>query len=132
MLVVRQEAAQNGGPAMRLADDLAATVQARQYARLWGAQIGVDGPAVAELELVVDELVSNAVLHAAPPYELHLFHVNGVIRGQVRDGSNVAPSVDTEADNWGGFGLQVVTDTTSRWGTTPLQVGKEIWFEIRL
>ena len=117
---------------MRLADDAAAAAQARQYARAWGAQFGVDGPIVADLELVVDELISNAVLHASPPYELQLFHRNGMIRGQVRDGSNVAPIIRSDPDDWGGFGLHVVSNITTRWGSRPLQVGREIWFEIRL
>jgi two-component sensor histidine kinase len=116
---------------MRLADDVSATVEARQYARLWGVQLGVDGPVVADLVLVVDELVSNAVLHASPPFELHLFHSDGVIKGQVCDGSNVAPLVENNLENWSGFGMHVVSSTTTRWGTTPLHTGKKVWFEIR-
>ena len=115
---------------MRLAPDVSAATQARHYARMWSAKHGVPGRVVAEIELVVDELVGNAVRHGLPPYELALFRADDVIRGEVRDGSNVAPCVNHDPDLYGGFGLHVVTNSTSRWGTNPRPVGKEVWFEI--
>jgi anti-sigma regulatory factor (Ser/Thr protein kinase) len=117
--------------AMHLADDASATRQARQYARLFGAQYQLPGTTAADLELVVDELVTNAIRHAAPPVELRLYHVNGVIRGHVSDGSCALPHINNDPDQWGGFGLRILNDTTTRWGTTPLQAGKQIWFEIK-
>ena len=116
---------------MRLADGLSATRQARQYARLFGAQYELGGTTTADLELVVDELVTNAVRHAAPPFELHLYHVDGAVRGHVSDGSSALPRLNTDPHQWGGFGLRIINDTTTRWGTTPLQTGKQIWFEIK-
>jgi anti-sigma regulatory factor (Ser/Thr protein kinase) len=116
---------------MHLADDASATRQARQYARLFGAQYELRGTVTADLELVVDELVANAVRHATPPFELQLFHANGVVRGQVSDGSSALPHVNTDPDQWGGFGLRIINEATTRWGTTPLQTGKQIWFEIK-
>jgi len=85
----------------------------------------------ANLELVVDELVSNAVRHATPPFELHLFHLDGVIRGQVGD-SNALPQINTDPDQWGSYGLRIITNTTTRWGTIPLQTGKQVWFELHM
>ena len=116
---------------MYLADDDSATREARQYARLFGAQYELRGAVAADLELVVDELVTNAVRHARPPFELHLSHVNGMVYGQVSVGSSALPHLNTDPDQWGGFGLRIITDSTARWGATPLQSGKRIWFELK-
>ena len=115
---------------MRLAADGRAAVEARRFARRWLADQRVPPQLVDDIELVVGELVSNAVRHGAPPYELDLYQARGVIRGEVRDASRVAPSPNPRPDHHGGFGLGIVAACTSRWGTGLLPAGKQVWFEV--
>jgi two-component sensor histidine kinase len=90
----------------------------------------VPEPAVADIELVVDELVGNAVRHASPPYDFELSRVNDTVRGEVHDTSTVVPSTNNTPDHRGGFGLNIVNNRTSRWGTAVTPDGKQVWFEI--
>lgn len=115
---------------MRLAQDHTAALQARRYARRWSHDHHLPDSAVADIELVVDELVTNAVMHAAPPYVLEIFRVNGTVRGEVRDGSTTTPTRNAHPDQRGGFGLTIVTSRTSRWGSAAMPDGKQVWFEI--
>jgi anti-sigma regulatory factor (Ser/Thr protein kinase) len=115
---------------MRLAQDYTAAWQARRYVRRWSNNHHLPQTAVADIELVVDELVNNAVTHGSPPYDLEIFHVNGKVRGEVHDGSTTTPTTNTHPDYRGGFGLHIVTSRTSRWGTAITPDGKQVWFEI--
>jgi two-component sensor histidine kinase len=114
---------------MRLAQNTAA-LQARRYARRWSNEHVLAEAAVADIELVASELVSNAVRHALPPYDFELSRVNGVVRGEVHDGSTTTPTMNDHPDHRGGFGLNIVTSRTSRWGTAVTPDGKQVWFEI--
>ena len=82
------------------------------------------------MELIVAELVSNAVRHGKPPYALTLKETAGVIRGEVRDGSKVTPVPNPFPDENGGFGLGIVNACSSRWGTDIGDDGKHVWFEV--
>jgi len=88
---------------MRLAHDAQAQTQARRYARSWSAEHAVAAPLVDDIELVVAELVSNAIRHGTAPYEVELYDNNGVIRGEVCDGSPVAPKANPSPDERGGY-----------------------------
>jgi anti-sigma regulatory factor (Ser/Thr protein kinase) len=115
---------------VRLAADEQAAVEARRFARRWSEAQALSPRLVDDIELVVAELVSNAMRHASPPYDVELSEVDGVIRGEVCDGSQVAPVANPRPDHHGGFGLGIVTACTSRWGTTSTISGKRVWFEI--
>lgn len=118
---------------MRLAPDEGAAVEARRFAREWSTQRGLSDPLVADLELVVTELVSNAVRHGEAPISLDLDLTDSVVRGEVRDGSDEAPAPNPNPDHHGGFGLNIVSHCTSRWGSELLSAGeqrKQVWFEI--
>jgi two-component sensor histidine kinase len=115
---------------MRLAQDHTAAQQARRYARRWSNEHHVVESAVADIELVASELVSNALKHASPPYDFELSRVNGAVRGEVCDGSTAIPTKNNDPDYRGGFGLNIVTSRTSRWGTLSSPDGKQVWFEI--
>jgi DNA-binding response OmpR family regulator len=104
--------------------------QARDLARQWCSDRAVSMDVVARVELVVDELVTNAVRHAAPPYEVRLRVTDRHLRGEVIDASITPPRVNTHPDHRGGFGLQIVTACATRWGTEPTLSGKYVWFEI--
>ena len=76
---------------MRLAADEHAATQARRFARGWLTAHELCPQLVDDIELVIAELVSNAVRHGRPPYEVELSQCDDVIRGEVRDGSKVVP-----------------------------------------
>jgi two-component sensor histidine kinase len=85
----------------------------------------------AALELVVSELVSNAVRHAETPLTLRL-RIGPTIRVEVADGS-AAPPVLRQPTTFelGGRGLVVVDAYADRWGHEPIHGdGKLVWAEL--
>jgi anti-sigma regulatory factor (Ser/Thr protein kinase) len=117
---------------MRLAQDSTAASEARQYARRWSDDHRLPESFVADLELVVDELVTNAVRYAAAPYDIEILGPDGMVRGEIQDCSDARPVKNTHPDDRGGYGLHIVTSCTSRWGTQSTTDGKQVWFEIDL
>ena len=115
---------------MRLEPDRAAPTNARRFARLWASSEGFPKMVVDDIELVVTELVTNAILHGEPPIEVDLTNTAGKVRGQVTDGSTVLPRHIPAPDERGGFGLRIVDSRTACWGVTPHPTGKSVWFEI--
>ncbi|MET7730399.1 SpoIIE family protein phosphatase [Streptomyces sp. NPDC005402] len=80
-------------------------------------------------ELVVSELVTNAIRHAEPPIQLRLIHDNTLIC-EVSDASNTAPHLRrARTYDEGGRGLLLVAQLTQRWGTRQSTQGKTIWAE---
>ena len=92
----------------------------------WGA----DGLAETAV-LLVSELVTNAVLHARSASELVVRRVDTGIRVEVRDDSPAAPSPRSYSLDAGtGRGLLLVESLAARWGSTPGNLGKSVWFEL--
>lgn len=82
-------------------------------------------------ELLVSELVGNALLHAAGPLEITVEH-GRTLRCRVEDGSAQLPhrcaaSVEDEH----GRGLELVHRMSSDWGVDRTGRGKSVWFELR-
>ncbi|MGW0610223.1 SpoIIE family protein phosphatase [Streptomyces sp. NPDC002788] len=85
--------------------------------------------AVFVTELVVSELVTNAIRHAEPPVQLRLIHDTSLIC-EVSDGSSTAPHMRrARTYDEGGRGLLLVAQLTERWGTRQSVTGKTIWAE---
>jgi anti-sigma regulatory factor (Ser/Thr protein kinase) len=80
-------------------------------------------------ELVVSELVTNAIRYSAGPVGLRLIH-DGVLACEVSDPSNTQPRLGRAhiADE-GGRGLFLVAQLTDRWGCRYGRSGKTIWAE---
>jgi anti-sigma regulatory factor (Ser/Thr protein kinase) len=78
-------------------------------------------------ELLVSELVTNAIRHAQPPIQLRLL-LDGVLSCGVSDGGSTAPHL-RRADRYdeGGRGLMLVAQLAERWGTRHTRTGKTIW-----
>ncbi|MFD9935547.1 SpoIIE family protein phosphatase [Streptomyces massasporeus] len=88
--------------------------------------------AVFVTELVVSELVTNAIRHAEPPVQLRLIHDSTLIC-EVSDGGNTAPHLRrARSYDEGGRGLLLVAQLTERWGTRQSATGKTIWAEQNL
>ncbi|MGW1893215.1 SpoIIE family protein phosphatase [Streptomyces sp. NPDC002004] len=80
-------------------------------------------------ELVVSELVTNAIRHAKPPIHLRLIHDRTLIC-EVSDASSTAPHLRrARVFDEGGRGLLLVAQLTERWGTRQGRTGKTIWAE---
>jgi HAMP domain-containing protein len=80
-------------------------------------------------ELVVSELVTNAIRYGSPPIQLRLIRDTALIC-EVSDGSNTAPHLRrARVFDEGGRGLLLVAQLTQRWGTRHSASGKTIWCE---
>ncbi|MGW2650326.1 SpoIIE family protein phosphatase [Streptomyces sp. NPDC001393] len=80
-------------------------------------------------ELIVSELVTNAIRHAHGPIGLRLIRADALLC-EVSDGSLSAPHVRrARAHDEGGRGLFLVAQLSSRWGTRYTRDGKTIWAE---
>lgn len=82
-------------------------------------------------ELVVSELVANAVLHGWGRVGLQLQDTGDGLRIEVEDG-NPAPPVAGEyvPGRVGGFGIHIV-DRLADWGWRPTAGGKVVWARLR-
>jgi DNA-binding NarL/FixJ family response regulator len=86
---------------------------------------------VGVVELLVTELVTNSVIHAAsaPRVEVEL-HPDRV-RIAVHDADPTMPQPRVpDVDRPGGRGLGLVDRLATRWGAAPSDRGKVVWFEL--
>ncbi|MFD1660880.1 SpoIIE family protein phosphatase [Streptomyces caeni] len=114
-----------------LPSDPAAVARARAEAlhRLsgWGLQ-----EVAFTAELVVSELVTNAIRYGQPPIRLRLIHDSALIC-EVSDSSSSAPHLRrARTFDEGGRGLLLVAQFAERWGTRHHAAGKTIWAEIEI
>ncbi|MEV1064623.1 SpoIIE family protein phosphatase [Streptomyces sp. NPDC050263] len=84
-------------------------------------------------ELVVSELVTNAIRYGSRPIRLRLIHDTTTLICEVSDNSHTAPHL-RRAKTWdeGGRGLLLVAQLTQRWGSRHTPEGKTIWAELSL
>jgi anti-sigma regulatory factor (Ser/Thr protein kinase) len=114
----------------------ASVSEARRLARDVAASL-LDEAQLQAFELVVSEVVSNAVRHgtsaaAAEPIRFALTPKDGYICVQVTDsGPGLVPKPGAlETDDDGGFGLFIVEQLTRRWGVTREDSRTRVWFEL--
>ncbi|WP_328346736.1 SpoIIE family protein phosphatase [Streptomyces violaceus] len=106
----------------------AAVAEARKAACRQLSEWGVDD-AVFVTELVVSELITNAIRYGRPPIELRLIYDRTLIC-EVSDGSTTAPHLRrARTFDEGGRGLLLVAQLTQGWGTRQTVNGKIIWAE---
>ncbi|HEY5554150.1 MAG TPA: ATP-binding SpoIIE family protein phosphatase, partial [Cellulomonas sp.] len=114
----------------RLASEPAAAGRARhavvRTCQAWDLSCG------ASAELVVSELVANAVLHGWGHVLLRLDDTDDGLRIEVEDANPVPPvTTDGHHGRVGGFGMQIV-ERLADWGWRPAGTGKVVWAKIRL
>ncbi|MER7179258.1 SpoIIE family protein phosphatase [Streptomyces hyaluromycini] len=81
-------------------------------------------------ELVVSELVTNAIRYGGSPIQLRLIRDTTMLICEVSDGSSTAPHLRrARVFDEGGRGLLLVAQLTRRWGTRQTSAGKTIWCE---
>ncbi|MFI0820994.1 SpoIIE family protein phosphatase [Streptomyces sp. NPDC021098] len=84
---------------------------------------------VMTTELIVSELVTNAIRHGTGPIRLRLIR-HDVLICEVSDASNTSPRLrHARTTDEGGRGLFLVAQMTRRWGTRYTEGGKLIWAE---
>jgi anti-sigma regulatory factor (Ser/Thr protein kinase) len=85
-------------------------------------------------ELVVSELVTNAILHGAPPIDLDVDTDDGHhVRIAVSDGYETPLALaktPTPEQQVGGRGLAIIDAVANQWGWIPIPGGKQVWCEI--
>ena len=88
------------------------------------------GDLVPTAELLVSELVSNALRHASGPLRLTLERVSD-LRCLVSDGTSESPRLaDAGPEDENGRGLTLVDMLAARWGYGHGPLGKSVWFEL--
>lgn len=102
----------------------------RQALEVWAVS---DPGDVDDIVLIVDELITNAVMHGAGPVRLRLVLDGPLLRGEVSDGSPLAPrpsGVDPGGLDWSeaGRGLMLVSALSADFGARPTPQGKTVWF----
>ncbi|MCG5221024.1 SpoIIE family protein phosphatase [Streptosporangium soli] len=104
----------------------AIVAQARRNASKQLALWGLD-EAIFTTELVVSELVTNAIRYGDAPIQLRLIYDRSLIC-EVSDASSTAPHLRrARVYDEGGRGLLLVAQLTQRWGTRHTTAGKTIW-----
>lgn len=118
-----------GRPAVHARDFVPEPTACRAARRFVGsvlAEAGVD-PEIAQL--LVSELVGNAVRHGQTPVTVRV-SVGQVVRVEVHDGNAVVPTLQAaRGDDEAGRGLMLLDAMATRWGVDSRPDGKVVWFE---
>ncbi len=89
----------------------------------------LDGGTAEATELIVSELITNAVRYGAPPLRLRLV-LDRTLTCEVHDGSRVSPHVrHARTVDEGGRGLFIVSRLAGHWGVRYGVDGKVLWTE---
>jgi PAS domain S-box-containing protein len=98
--------------------------------RLAGAD-NLKDAAADTIELLVSELVTNALRYGRGPIGLRLLLSNGSLTCEVADELDAAPRLRTvHHGDEGGRGLHLVDQLSTRWGIRATAHGKVVWFEV--
>jgi anti-sigma regulatory factor (Ser/Thr protein kinase) len=94
---------------------------------------GLPEEIVSTVALMVSELATNAVQHAATDFEVAIEQVDGEIRVEVSDnGGGQATRRSPAPSESSGRGLQLVEVMADQWGVrvAPRNTGKTVWFQL--
>jgi anti-sigma regulatory factor (Ser/Thr protein kinase) len=118
---------------LRLEPVLGAAGDARRYVAAWFDRVRLPKARLDDLLLVVSELVTNAVIHAATSLRLVIRSDGRRVLAEVFDGDPrrpvVAPGSPREVPV-GGRGLLLVDQLSERWGCDSAGAGKRVWAEL--
>ena len=114
----------------RFGRELEEARRARGHLRDKLAAWNVDDDTAQSAELVISELVTNAIRYGAPPMWLRIIK-DLSISVEVHDGSPVSPRLRHPGTlDEGGRGLAIVGRLVQAWGTRCTDEGKTVWAEI--
>ncbi|MGV9267968.1 SpoIIE family protein phosphatase [Kitasatospora sp. NPDC003701] len=109
-----------------------AAATARRHVRARLEAWRVDEETAFNTELIVSELVTNAVRYGEPPLELRMIN-DRMLTCEVSDSSPAAPHLrHAHTVDEGGRGLFIVSQLAQLWGTRFTADGKTLWTEQRL
>jgi hypothetical protein len=119
---------------LRLEPDVTAAAGARRLVHDACVAWGVDHLDNAA-RLVVSELVNNAVVHARTPFDVSVAANGRFMRIAVQDGSPAQPrlvldSLLAPALAKHGWGLRLVQEHATRWGSMRTDGGKIVWAQL--
>ncbi|MFD8370098.1 SpoIIE family protein phosphatase [Streptomyces sp. NPDC059688] len=112
-----------------LASENTVVSRARHHASAQLSAWGLE-EATFTTELMVSELVTNAIRYGRPPIRLRLIHQGNTLGCEVYDSSGTTPHMRrARIFDEGGRGLLLVAQLAERWGTRHDRVGKTVWAE---
>lgn len=84
---------------------------------------------VDDVQLVVSELATNAILHAQTPFTVTLRCLGASVVLEVRDGSALLPSlISAQSLATSGRGVAIMQELSREWGVTTYAPGeKSVW-----
>lgn len=115
----------------KLGPDVASSAAARRFMeetlRRWAC-----GDVLDVVNLLVTELVTNAVVHGGSEADVSVILTPSALRVEVGDQDDFVPSPKGTADDWAtsGRGLALVETMSRAWGVEKAPQGKVIWFEV--
>ncbi|WP_327241586.1 SpoIIE family protein phosphatase [Streptomyces sp. NBC_01320] len=113
----------------QLEDELTTASAARKYARDQLDAWSVEEETAFNTELIVSELVTNAIRYGSPPLELRLI-LDRTLTCEVSDCSATAPHLrHARTTDEGGRGLFIAAQLAQAWGARYSADGKTIWTE---
>ena len=113
----------------RLVDAPTAAGTARAHTQRQLTEWGVDEETAYATELIVSELVTNALLHGTPPLRLRIIK-DHALTCEVQDAGANAPRLrHARTVDEGGRGLFIVARLSRNWGTRYTPDGKTVWTE---
>ena len=116
---------------LALSGDRRMARQARGFTRAKLREWGLT-PLIDLAELLVSELVTNALTHTGHPRQLRLF-CDRSLTIEVADSDPRAPTVRGFTDyEESGRGIRLVDELSHRWGSRTTRHGKVVWFELEL
>ncbi|MGW6752016.1 SpoIIE family protein phosphatase [Streptomyces sp. NPDC055006] len=109
--------------------DTTAAATARGHTRRTLADWNVNEDTAYAAELIVSELVTNAIRYGSPPLQLRLIK-NRTLTCEVHDDSATSPRLrHARTVDEGGRGLFIVAQLAQSWGTRYTTEGKTVWSE---
>lgn len=88
-------------------------------------------PVLDDAQLLVSEVVTNALMHAGTPIDLAISMLGHTVRVEVSDGAAHLPVRREYAAMAGtGRGLQLLEELSDQWGVDTEADGKTVWFEL--
>ena len=116
---------------MRFAGDLRSAIEARRLVDDELGPAGAGEDTLLHTQLLVTELVTNAVRHAHTPVELTIATGLGRVRIEARDGSAVLPTPPDGDTLTRHRGLHLIEDLSEGWGVQAQSAGgKVVWCEL--
>jgi anti-sigma regulatory factor (Ser/Thr protein kinase) len=117
---------------LQLGNDGHAVRAARVELREWLRNTPCRPDCPERVELVVSELVTNALLHTQTRADLRATVTDDAIHIEVHDGASMAPQTREPQGAGGGFGLHIVEAIAAEWGWRATPDGKVVWADVPL